>query len=210
MKKLLGVLLVLAMALSLSASLAEGRGVQIIGGPDMGAQTVSLDDMKLNSEAVIDGYGCITLTSFEYVDKLGYYDRGEHDLYYDSEDLYASGVEADYALLKADILNTSVTPKSFLTACEVKVIFDDLYEYGGWYDQYDWNNASNDGSNYLNAGAQNTTWVIDKEDRFEIGPMYTGHYAFGATLPNAVINSKKPLRMIITLDGNELTYHIRK
>lgn len=45
---------------------------------------------------------------------------------------------------------------------------------------------------------------------FAAGPMYTGHYAFGCTLPNAVVNSKKPLRMVITIDGNELTYNIRK
>ena len=41
--------------------------------------------------------------------------------------------------------------------------------------------------------------------------MYTGTYASGCTLPNYVIEDKKsPLRIEISMDGNELTYHIRK
>ena len=59
-------------------------------------------------------------------------------------------------------------------------------------------------------GKQNKNWVIDPADNFEIDPMYSGHYVFGCTLPNAVVNSEKPLRMVITIDGNELTYNIRK
>ena len=52
--------------------------------------------------------------------------------------------------------------------------------------------------------------MIDRNDQFPVGPMYTGHYFFGCTLPNAIVNGKAPLRMIISLDGLELTFNIRK
>lgn len=210
MKKILSLLLVLSMLLSASAALAEGMGVQVIGGPETETEPVSLDDLKLNAEAEIEGYAKVTLTSFEFVDMLGYYDAGEHDLFYDKENMYSSGAEAEFAILKVDILNTAPTNKNFLNACEVKAVFDEVYEYGGWCHQYNWNNIVNESTGYLNRGMQNTTWVIAKDDWFEIGPMYSGHYAFGVTLPNAVVNSKAPLKLIIIIDGNEITYNIRK
>ena len=90
MKKILSMLLVLSMLLSASAALAEGMGVQVIGGPETETEPVSLDDLKLNAEAEIEGYAKVTLTSFEFVDMLGYYDAGEHDLFYDKKDFYTA------------------------------------------------------------------------------------------------------------------------
>ena len=52
--------------------------------------------------------------------------------------------------------------------------------------------------------------AINSEKNFVIEPMYPKRYAFGCTLPNAVVSSKKPLRMEITIDGNEITYNIRR
>ena len=42
------------------------------------------------------------------------------------------------------------------------------------------------------------------------GFIVDGHYAFGCTLPNSVVKSKKPLSMVININGNEITYNIRK
>ena len=210
MKKILSVILVLSMLLTASAALAEGMGVQVIGGPEVEAEPVSLDDFKLNTDAAIDGYGVLCATEFAFKDQLGYYRAGHTSVYY-SNDFYHSGKEADYAILKLDITNISTKPHDFLSSCEVKVIYDDLYEYGGWYYQYNYNNeTSGNTDSGEDADKQNTNWVIDEADRFAINPMYQGHYCFGCTLPNAVVDSKKPLRMIITIDGNEITYNIRK
>ena len=53
--------------------------------------------------------------------------------------------------------------------------------------------------------------VMNPKKTEAVDVMYTGTYAFGCTLPNYVIEDKKsPLRIEISMDGNELTYHIRK
>lgn len=210
MKKILSVLLVLSMLLSASAALAEGMGVQVIGGPETETEPVSLDDFKLNTEAEIEGYGLLCATEFVFKDQLGYYRSGKKEVY-DSSDFYRSGNEADYALLKMDITNISTKPHDFLASCEVKVVFDDVYEYGGWFYQYNYNNKTYKSNNSgEDSQKQNTNWVINAADQFAIDPMYQGHFVFGCTLPNAVVNSKAPLKMIITIDGNEITYNIRK
>lgn len=218
MKKILSVLLVLVTLLSCSVAMAE-MGVQIIGGPETETEPVSLDDIKLNVDAVIDGWGTITPTSFVFQDGMGAYDEGERELYNRNSipgeryHYYWSGADAEYSIFYVDILNTSLSPKDYLANCEVKVIYDDVYEYGGWYYQRNYNNTSDDNYNYkisADKGRQNINFAINAADQFAIDPMYQGHYIFGCTLPNAVVNSKKPLRMVITIDGNELTYNIRK
>ena len=209
MKQLISLMLVLSMLLGCSVAMAE-MGVQIIGGPETESEPVSLDDLKLNVEATIDGYGIIEATEFAFKDVLGYYRSGKNSVY-NSDDFYRSGNEAEYAILKVDITNLARTSKDFLTHCEVRAVFDDVYEYAGWYYQYNYNNkTSKSNSSGEDSDKQNVRWVINAADPFSVGPMYQGHYAFGCTLPNAVVNSKQPLRLVITIDGNEITYNIRK
>lgn len=209
MKKILSVLLVFAMLFGCSVAMAE-MGVQVIGGPETETEPVSLDDLKLNVDAEIEGYGILYATEFAFKDRLGYY-RSGLTYVYDGRDFYLSGMEAEYALLKVDIINTSTKPRDFISSCEVKVVYDDVYEYAGWYYQYNYNNRTSDSSySGEDSKKQNTNWVINAADQYAIDPMYQGHFAFGCTLPNAVVNSKKPLRMVITIDGNEITYNIRK
>lgn len=217
MKKVLSMLLVFSMLLSVSAALAEGMGVQVIGGPASETEPVSLDDLKLDSEIPIDGWGIICATGFEIQNSLGYYKQGSHELDYYNRDhgYYESGIEADYAILYVDITNTQRTQRDFLSNVEVKAVYDDAYEYGGWAYQRNYNNGIRneyDEKSYyaIDYGKQNTRFVIDRVDQFSIDSMYQGHYLFGCTLPNAVINSKQPLCLIITIDGNEITYNIRK
>ena len=206
MKKVYVVLsLVLVLCLCNSA-FAEGMGVQVIGGPDTETEPVSLDDVKLNTPAQAEGQFTFKATSFEYVDYLLYYKEGAHntDYHYDGEAQYTSGADAEYAILRADVMNEKFSDIDFIKDCTVVVYFDDTYQYAGWVYQYNYNNG--DGNN---RGGGNVR-VVNPKDNFAIGPMYEGHYAFGCTLPNAVVSSKKPLRMVITIDGNEITYHIRK
>ena len=190
MKKI--VLLVVVAALLIVASVfAQDMGVQVIGGPDITAQSVSLDDLKVGSVAEVDGWGIIKVTSFNFVDTINKYDSA-----WWSDGTYNSGNEADYALLRLDITNTNLTSKNYLDAVTVKAVYDDVFEYAGWYHQYDFD--------------RNPDWVASTKNWFSIDPMYQGHYAFGCTLPNAVVTSSKPLRLEIKIDGNELTYNIRK
>ena len=233
MKKVLAMLLVLSMLLGCSAAIAE-MGVQVIGGNNLNNQPVSLDDVQLEATVEVPGWGDVTPTAFEVWDcvmvrkpgMLGQiwcyqYDGNFRPDGYDknysfklkiecanhavekypwwSEDFvthYESGTQADFAFLCMDILNTTTGKVNFLKECTVKVIFDDTVEYAGWSYQRDMD---------LNR----CTW-ISNDNNFVIDPYYEGHYVFGCTLPNAVINSKKPLRMVIMIDGNEITYNIRK
>lgn len=208
MKKILSMLLVLSMLLGFSVAVAE-MGVQIIGGPDVETEPVSLDDLKLNASVVIDDYAEVLLTAFTYDDVAFRYasgnNRGNQFTKYDS------GADAEYAILRVDLTNLSTSAHNFLQQCEVKVVYDDKYEYQGWAYQYNYDNGKEGG--YVNSKwyeANPLEWTIHQDDNFAIDPMYQGHYCFGCTLPNAVVNSKSPMRMIITIDGNELTYNIRK
>jgi len=206
MKKLVAMFLALLMIPCLA--LAEDMGVQVIGGPEEETEPVSLDDVKLNVDVEIDGYGILRPTSFEFNNYVMVYPQGRDD----TEDLYNSGNEAEYAILYMDITNTAMSPKDYLANYEVKAVFDDAYEYAGWAYQQNYDNRKWDAWNEYApyAQKQNVLYGINAADNFPINPMYQGHYLFGCTLPNAVVNSKKPLRLEIKIDGNEIVYNIRK
>lgn len=191
----------------------NGMGVKMISKESNSTSNVSLDDLQLNVEVTIDGYGVLKATSFEIFDWLGYYSEGKNRP--DPVNWYSSGTDADFAMLKMDITNLMKTSKDFLANAKVKVIFDDDYEFEGWCYQFNHNNASDYYSPWyisdqVDKGKQNKTWVISPKDNFEINMLYTGHYVFGCTLPNYVIASTLPLRIEITMDGNLITYNIRK
>lgn len=190
MKQLL-LFVVLAVLMTVSSVFAQDMGVQLIGGPEVETEPVNLDNLKIGSESEIDNWGILKITAFDFVDKIWYYNSSWYEA-----GSYGSGKEADYALLRMDVTNTNFAAKNYLDQYTVKCIFDDVYEYGGWAQQYDFNRDPN--------------VIVAKEVWFPIDPMYIGHYSFGCTLPNTVVTSSKPLRMEITIDENELTYHIRK
>ena len=202
-------------------------------------ETASPDDLQLELEAPIDGYASFRPTSFELADRLGYYKRDETkvetnmwywslDNFKNSNDefsfgYYQSGLDADYALLRMDVTNLAKETRDFLEFCSVKVIYDNTYEYTGWVYQSDYDNETHaeitegDEATYLrfleDADKQNMRWAIAQENQFAIDPMFQGHYIFGCTLPNTVVQSKAPLAMIISFgeEGEyQVTYNIRK
>lgn len=195
MKKILPLILVALILLS-PLSAARAFGAVIIPAED--ADTLFLDDMKLNKTMVIDDWGEITLKKYEIHDELCLFSSEGwwHDYY--------SGKESDYAVLYVNIINNALTPHDYLAEKPshaepvVKFIYDDTYQYEGWAYQVDWD-WDEDGDIGLNPDLN-----------FPIGPMYAGHYMFGCTLPNAVINGKKPLQMIFIIDDMVFTYNIRK
>jgi len=216
MRKLLGLLLILTIGMTCTTAAFADMGVQVIGGPETEIGPVSLDDVELNVDVEIDGYAILCPTEFAFSGRLGFYLSGHPEpieRYILDNHYYYSGAEAEFAILRVDLTNLATIPRNFLSSCEVKAIFDDKYEYGGWFYQSNYNNgtSTNYKEEYLeDTGKQNQRWVIHEADQFVIDPMYQGHYVFGCTLPNSVVNSKAPLRMIITIDGNEITYNIRK
>ena len=197
MKKLVALILILTV-LTAVAQAAE-LGVQLITPEtNMTAETVSLDDIKLNASVSVYGFGSIMPTAYSVQNNLVKYRKGSN-----STDTINSGHEADFVILKMDITNTTATPKNYLADAEVKVVFDDTFEFIGWCYQYNWDRSNGD-TKY------SSNYVLSTEDNFNINPWYMGHFCFGCTLPNTVIESKAPLRLEIKIGGNEITYNIRK
>lgn len=232
MKKTLAGIFLLFFSIMTCFASTNNLGVSVIGSKNTAKEKTSLDNLTIGEEVEVPGWANITATSYEVQDcimvrkpgQLGriwcWNSNGSHsgDDYNNLEfnlevtcelhqikdfpwwteswvSHYFSKSEADYVVLYMDIVNTTAQTVDFIKNCTVKVVFEDI-EYLGWYYQQDFD---------LNRAK----W-IDVSDVFSIGPYYTGHYVFGCTLPNAVIQSTKPLKMIVTIDGNELTYNIRK
>ncbi len=193
MKKIL-LLVVLAVLLNVGSVLSQDYGIQLIGGPEFETDTVDLDDLRIGEEVEIDGWGILTLKSFDFIDY--FYRLPLPDAFWRYSESIDSGTDADFAFLRMDIVNTTMSSRNYLKDYSVKVIYDNTYEFSGWANQYDYNQSSDK--------------VINSDINFAIKSMYDGHYVFGCTLPNRVITDSKPLRMEITIDGNEMTYHIRK
>lgn len=229
MRKLVALGLMVLLVVSAMPALAEDLGVQVIGGKNTVMETLTLDDMKLEQLYTIEGYARITLTLFEFrnsfiqysKDKNGnnkvlnsYYHDVTDKLNYSGSDYYEhiywkdSGKNAEFAWLTMDIVNMQKEPQLFMQNMTVKVVFDDEYEYAGWVRQFNYDydtSRKNEGTygTFIRA-------ALDPGNEEPIDIVYTGHYVFGCTLPNVVVEGKEPLRMEIKLGDNDLTYHIRK
>ena len=192
MKQLLCLALALIMLCSLSeAAFASEFGVQVINGPEAEEEPVSLDDIKIEEPVEVDGYGIVTVKGFDFRDKFYRYRQGK----YDAESI-KSGDGADFAMLNVSIINTALKSRSFARECEVKAVFDEVYEYAGWF---------------MEAQPYKEGWYgLNEADYAPVDPLYEGFYIFGCAVPNYVVNSTKPLQLIITVDGNEIIYNIRK
>lgn len=148
-------------------------------------EKLKIDDVTFGKAYKIKGYAVITFNEFSFVDAIG--QTHDHPI--------RSGNEAELAYLRADIRNLGKKDVKFLGAISVKVVYDDEYEYSGFVREYDYNRSN---SNVI-------------PDEILIGPMYTGHYALLCLIPNYPVQDKStPIRMTITIDGNEFTYNIRK
>ena len=197
MKKGWAIALALMLLAGVSAHAAE-LGVQVISNEPVTAETVSMDDMKIDMPLDVYGYGTLKLTGFATQNVLRKYKKDSNS----ATDI-GSGNEADFVVLKMDITNTTNAAKSYLSDVEVKAVFQDSFEFAGWAYQYNWDRSNGD-------KRYSAEIVLHEDDNFAINPWYIGHYCFGCTLPNTVIESKAPLRLEIKIGGNELTYHIRK
>lgn len=217
MKKTFVITVMLLVALTFCFAADNNMGVKALGNDKTANEKVSLDNLVVGKEVEIEDYAIVKPTEFGFYDSLGYYNKGYTSIggRYDRMNggYYYSQNEADYAILRMDLTNMALEAKDFLKSCSVKVIFNDKYEYEGWCYQSNYNNTNCSGNHYRldeDNDKQNKRYAINSGDQFAINPMYVGHFIFGCTLPNTIVESTKPLKMIITIDGNELTYNIRK
>ena len=133
-----------------------------------------------------------------------------------------SGANADFAWLVMDITNLRKENVAFMQEASVKVVYDEEYEFEGWIRQinYDYRTPIHrrdyKGKYYIVESSDDGNYdysdvCIDPENEEEIGQMFVGSYVFGCTLPNPVIEDENaPLKIMIQLGENELTYHVRK
>lgn len=128
-----------------------------------------------------------------------------------------SGDGYQFLWLRTDVTNTNSEIENLTPVITVKVVYADEYEFGGWIRQIDYSKISRNYSDgcvtrYGYEKDQHPAQIVMHPDKVEaVGPMQTGNYVFGCTLPNYVITDEEtPLRMIIIIDGNEITYNIRK
>lgn len=224
MKKFFASVLAVIMIASLGSACAEDLGIQMIGGSDFVAETVSLDDMKLEQVYTIDGYAKVAPLVWKFDDFFYQYEKehsgdnseggekGKNPWYYNSAlahyfkwiNIMDSGTNADFAWFEVDVTNLAKADVDFTQQAEVKIVYDDDYEFAGWVRMFNYDYDVIDGNKAL------VRTTLDPDNSEPTAMLYTAHLVFGATLPNAVVEDKAPLRMEINLGGNELTYHIRK
>ena len=221
MKKLISILIVLALLLTFPVAFADETNE-------------SLHDIQLEKTYMIDGYAELMPVEFKFVD---YYAQFKKDADYSSQGSWSchspsvyfeadalkgyssyyledaswidSGTNADFAWLQMNITNLQKKSIDFMSSTGVKVIYGDAYEFDGWIRQanMDYNSQT---YRYQSETVGGTFCVLDPANAEPVDMMYTGTYIFGCTLPTAVISGSESLRMVITLDGNEMTYNIRK
>ena len=203
-------------------------------------EPMRFDDVTFGQAYKIDGYASITLLGFKFINMFAQwndgkagregveiYDNGRHEDYvfrkakqdikrnkaiaYANCQIMNSGEEADFAWLKVNITNLQKTSVHFMQEIKVKVIYDDEYEYDGWVRQFNYDYANFELYSYnRNAGVIGWPVCLSPVDEMPIKQLYEGHYAFGCTLPNFIVEDRKsPLRMVIKIGEHELTYNIR-
>jgi len=185
--------------MQLSVASAADLGVQIINGPDdEAAEPTELDDMKLNEPVEIPGFGSVTIVDVGFVDSITYNRRewNEWGSGFAPQPKFESGLDAEYFLLRLDVLNATAKPVDYMKDLSVTVTYKEVYIYTGFVYQYNYDQSKD---------------IVKSVGTNAIGMFYIGHYAIGCTLPNTVVTDKaSPLKIVIQLGEHEITYNIRK
>ncbi|MBQ8110548.1 MAG: SH3 domain-containing protein [Clostridia bacterium] len=204
MKKRFVTLLAFVLALGLTVAGASAENWFFTS-----TQGQSYDDVQIGVAVSMGQKGSATVTGFSFKDQIGFYQAGAHSVG-SAQDYYLSGSDADFAVLKMDITNGEGTQVDYLANCKVQVS-DGTNTYGGWAFQQNPDNASAMDISYgFDSGVQNQNWVINAADNHAIAPAAQGHYMFGCTLPNAVVNATGLLKMTVTVRDSSFVYYIRR
>ncbi len=195
---------------------------------------MTFDNVTFGKAYKIKGYASITLLGFKFIEAFAQWEDGRASKriderkvweepnqvnvyisknfagHYASASFRASGNEAEFAWLKADVTNLQKAEANFMKDITVKVIYDDEYQYDGWVRQFNYDYSKSEVYRYKETSPVGWPVCLSPSDEMSIAPMYKGHYAFGCTLPNAAVEDKdSPLRMEITIGDHKLTYNIR-
>lgn len=172
-----------------------------------------LSDFHLYERVTIPNLGTIQITGQKVQNKLGYYPAGRTGtVESDFEKYYDSGSDAVYIILQANITNRNNYSYLFSPNVSIMVEYNDEMKFKGWCYQYNHNNGFST-KVYANGGdyaKQNLNYVISQEDEFAIVPEDTGYFCFGCTLPSEVAYGDGFLRMIISINGHDITFNILK
>lgn len=247
MKKYLALMIIVAMLASMTVVQAEDLGVQVIGDQTQVKDELSFDDIQLGKVYVMDGYAIAAPQEFLIVDCFAQFNKdsdygvagddypnshkhnpayvftysnsncSSSDYHYTSAGWAESGDSAQFVWLRCDITNANKDVKDLTAEIEIKLVYRDEYEYGGWIRLIDYSKMSrnySDGcvSRYGFEKDQHPAQIVlNPENTPAVENMMTGSYVLGCTLPNYVIaDEESPLRMEIKIGDNELIYNIRK
>lgn len=172
--------------------------------PEVDITPASMDNMKIGETITVDGLGRLTFAFADYVDYIHSYKKDKTHISRYDNDCLSSGSDAEYYVIYADIINTSLDKKNYLSDYSVTATYDDVYQFTGWAHQLDWNNTYQ----HFDDGYSRVAYIHD-DNQFEIEPMYAGHYVFGVALPNAVVDGEEPLSIMIRIEDDCFTYNIR-
>ena len=170
-------------------------------------------ELKAGNAVTIDDYAIITVTEAKIADHMNSYKEDATAMSYSwSENVkYNSGADAEYYALIVDIINLQLVPVDFLEDIKVTATFNDKYSFQGFAEQFNWDNTYD---NIMDGGLGGGSKLIShysfiaEPDRFDILPLYTGHYVFGAKLPNAVLKMDGDLVFHITHGEHTLTFTV--
>ena len=234
MKKIFILALAFMVAFEVSCAFADDLAVQAVSrntAASEESESMSFDDVTFGKQYKIKGYASVNLLGFKFVNMYAQWESGRvakpsnssrgrrhyvsatkdgWNSYFNCE-WKESGKEAEFAWLKADITNLQKTAANFMKEITVKIIYDNEYEYDGWVRQFNYDYSKSEIYRHQETTPIGWPVCLSPSDEMSISPMYKGHYAFGCTLPNFVVEDKEsPLRMVITIGENTLTYNIRK
>ena len=223
-----------ATILSGTVSAMEEMGVVMIVGPGAEEEPLSMDDAKLGSSYDVSGYGTIVPQSFDIVNKMARWSDGKagnatertnknsnvvyledpsdgsSHTYLKNASFVNSGEEAEYACFKVDILNRHKDEYDFAKNAVVTVVYNDEYVFQGGTRQFNYNYQNGELYQYGNKTAIGWPAYLGEADTKPVGMLYWGHYLFFCTLPNFVVEDKEgSLKIVVSLDENELTYIVR-
>ncbi|MBR6901042.1 MAG: hypothetical protein IKN30_03150 [Synergistaceae bacterium] len=219
MKKIFIIALIVAVVFSAACAYADDE------------TGMTFDNVTFGKAYKMKGYASVTLLGFKFVNMYAQWEDGKaspritgwsynYPMVYVSKKSYEhyadctfedSGTDAEFAWLKVDVTNLQKQEVNLIRETKIKVIYDDEYEYDGWIRQFNYNYSKSEVySKNKEAGVIGWPVCLSPADEMAIQPMYKGHYAFGCTLPNFVVEDKdSPLRMEITMGENKLIYNIR-
>ncbi|SFE52153.1 hypothetical protein SAMN04487969_103192 [Paenibacillus algorifonticola] len=175
----------------LKAELAETADTAAVSGassepePEPSANTGSV--LELKKALVIADFAEVTLTKTEFTSKVVPPKPDSFYTYYEVKD--AENIYLDVVLKFKSLLSSSKSADDFAS---VQVKYDSKYEYESF-------------STIEESGGSNFTYT----NITSIEPLKTGVLHFIAELPKEAAKDKKPIDIIVTIEGKEYVYSLR-